>query len=290
MNDKLYLLTAVAATMEAGHAILEVYRSSDFKVEEKADKSPLTLADKRSHEIIVKRIGRSDIPILSEEGKNIPYEERRRWKTYWLIDPLDGTKEFIKKNGEFTVNIAIIRDKKPIGGVIYVPDKDVLYLALKNQGSFKVESGDSIKQLETVLIELFNNQALRPENEKTAEAFDGLSTGSVKLPVLDLPARPFTIIGSRSHASPELEAFVEEKRQEHGEVEFISAGSSLKLCLVAEGKADIYPRTGPTMEWDTAAGQAIAENAGCKVLQYDTREPLSYNKENLLNPWFVVLR
>ena len=290
MNDKLYLLTAVAATMEAGHAILEVYRSSDFKVEEKADKSPLTLADKRSHEIIVKRIGRSDIPILSEEGKNIPYEERRRWDTYWLIDPLDGTKEFIKKNGEFTVNIAIIRDKKPIGGVIYVPDKDVLYLALKNQGSFKVESGDSIKQLETVLIELFNNQALRPENEKTAEAFDGLSTGSVKLPVLDLPARPYTIIGSRSHASPELEAFVEEKRQEHGEVEFISAGSSLKLCLVAEGKADIYPRTGPTMEWDTAAGQAIAENAGCKVLQYDTREPLSYNKENLLNPWFVVLR
>ena len=195
---------------------------------------------------------------------------------------MDGTKEFIKKNGEFTVNIAIIRDRKPAAGVIYVPDKNVLYFALKNQGSFKIDSGNSIKQLETDLIE--------PRKEKIAEVFDSIIAASAKLPVIDLPARPFTIIGSRSHASPELEAFVEEKRQEHGEVEFISAGSSLKLCLVAEGKADIYPRTGPTMEWDTAAGQAIAENAGCKVLQYDTIEPLIYNKENLLNPWFVVLQ
>jgi len=290
MNDKCYLLTAVAAAIEAGRAILEVYRSSDFKVEEKFDKSPLTLADKRSHEIIVKRLGKSDIAILSEEGKDTPYEERKRWKTYWLIDPLDGTKEFIKKNGEFTVNIAIIRDGKPIAGVIYVPDKDVLYFALKNQGSFKVDSGDSIKRLETDLIEPFNDQAFETENEKLAEAFDSLIAASVKIPDGDLTARPFTVIGSRSHASPELEAFVEEKRQEHGQVEFISAGSSLKLCLVAEGKADIYPRTGPTMEWDTAAGQAIAENAGCKVLQYDTNEPLIYNKEDLLNPWFVVLR
>jgi 3'(2'), 5'-bisphosphate nucleotidase len=282
MNDKFYLLTALAAAIEAGRAILDVYRSSDFKVEEKADKSPLTLADKRSHEIIVKRLEKLDVPILSEEGKDIPYKVRKRWETYWLIDPLDGTKEFIKKNGEFTVNIAIIRDRKPAAGVIYVPDKNVLYFALKNQGSFKIDSGDSIKQLETDLIE--------PRKEKIAEVFDSIIAASAKLPVIDLPARPFTIIGSRSHASAELEAFVEEKRQEHGEVEFISAGSSLKLCLVAEGKADIYPRTGPTMEWDTAAGQAIAENAGCKVLQYDTIEPLIYNKENLLNPWFVVLQ
>ncbi len=290
MNDKFYLLTAVAAAIEAGRAILEVYRSSDFKIEKKADKSPLTLADRRSHEVIVKRLGKLAIPILSEEGKDIPYVERKSWETYWLIDPLDGTKEFIKQNGEFTVNIAMIRDRKPLGGVIYVPDKNVLYFALNNQGSFKADSGESIKQLETDLIELLKNQAVGPGNEKIAEAFDSLSVTSAKLPVIDLPTRPFTIIGSRSHASPELEAFVEEKRQEHGEVEFISAGSSLKLCLVAEGKADIYPRTGPTMEWDTAAGQAIAENAGCKVLQYDTREPLIYNKENLLNPWFVVLR
>ena len=290
MNDKLYLLTALAAAIEAGRAILEVYRSSDFKVEEKVDKSPLTLADKRSHEIIVKRLGKLDVPILSEEGKDIPYKERKRWETYWLIDPLDGTKEFIKKNGEFTVNIAIIRDRKPAAGVITVPDKDVLYFALNNHGSFKVDSGDSIKQLETDLIEPLNNQAVRPENEKVAQAFDSLIAASANLPVLDLPTRPFTIIGSRSHASPELETIVQEKRQEHGEVEFISAGSSLKLCLVAEGKADIYPRTGPTMEWDTAAGQAIAESAGCKVLRFDTNEPLIYNKENLLNPWFVILR
>jgi len=290
MNDKFYLLTAVAAAIEAGRAILEVYRSSDFKIEKKADKSPLTLADRRSHEVIVKRLGKLAIPILSEEGKDIPYGERKSWETYWLIDPLDGTKEFIKQNGEFTVNIAMIRDRKPLGGVIYVPDKDVLYFALNDQGSFKVDSGDSIKQLETDLIETLNIQAGGPGNEKIAETFDSIIAAAAKLPVYDLPDRPFTIIGSRSHATPELKAFVEDKRKEHGEVEFISAGSSLKLCLVAEGRADIYPRTGPTMEWDTAAGQAIAENAGCKVMQYETNEPLIYNKENLLNPWFVVSR
>ena len=282
MNDKYYLLTALAAAIEAGRAMLDVYRSSDFKVEEKADKSPLTLADQRSHEIIVKRLGKSDIPILSEEGKDIPYEERKRWETYWLIDPLDGTKEFIKKNGEFTVNIAIIRDRKPVGGVIYVPDKNVLYFALNNLGSFKADSIDK--------IESATSQMPGSATERTAEALASIIDASTTLPISHSTNRPFTIIGSRSHGSPELEAFVEAKRQEHGEVEFISAGSSLKLCLVAEGKADIYPRTGPTMEWDTAAGQAIAENAGCKVLQYDTSEPLIYNKENLLNPWFVVLR
>lgn len=166
MNDRFYVLTAVAAAIEAGRAILAVYRSSDFKVEEKADKSPLTLADRRSHETIVKCLGKLAIPILSEEGKDIPYKERKRWKTYWLIDPLDGTKEFIKKNGEFTVNIALIRDRKPAGGVIYVPDKDVLYFALKDQGSFKVDSGDTIKQLETDLIKPLNNQAMNREMRK----------------------------------------------------------------------------------------------------------------------------
>ena len=290
MNDKLHLLIAVAAAFEAGRAILEVYRSSDFRVEEKVDKSPLTLADKRSHDVIVKHLGNSDIPILSEEGKDIAYQERKIWETYWLIDPLDGTKEFIKKNGEFTVNIAIIRDRKPMAGVIYVPDRDVLYYALKNQGSFKIDPATGVRLPETNLIEPIISQEAGQEGEKVAEAFDSLVATSTILPIPDLPDRPFTIMGSRSHASPELEAIVAEKRQEHGEVEFISAGSSLKLCLVAEGKADIYPRTGPTMEWDTAAGQAIAENAGCKVLQYDSSNPLIYNKENLLNPWFVVLR
>jgi 3'(2'), 5'-bisphosphate nucleotidase len=282
MNDKFYLLTALAAAIDAGHAILDVYRSSDFKVEEKADKSPLTLADKRSHETIVRRLEETDIPVLSEEGKDIPYKERKRWETYWLIDPLDGTKEFIKKNGEFTVNIAIIRDRKPAAGVIYAPDKNVLYFALNDLGAYKADSIDGIESI--------NRQAADSAAGGTAEAIESIIGASTTLPASYSTHRPFTIIGSRSHASPELEEFVEEKRQEHGEVEFISAGSSLKLCLVAEGKADIYPRTGPTMEWDTAAGQAIAENAGCKVLKYDTIEPLMYNKENLLNPWFVVLR
>jgi len=282
MKDKFYLLTALSAAIDAGRAILDVYRSSDFKVEEKADKSPLTLADKRSHEIIVKRLGQLDMPILSEEGKDIPYKQRKSWETYWLIDPLDGTKEFIKKNGEFTVNIAIIRNRKPAAGVIFVPDKNVLYYAQNNLGSFKA---DSIDGIESVI-----NQSDCSSTEGAVEALESMMDASTALPFSDSANRPFTIIGSRSHASPELEAFVEEKRQEHGEVEFISAGSSLKLCLVAEGKADIYPRTGPTMEWDTAAGQAIAENAGCKVLQYDTSDPLTYNKEDLLNPWFVVLR
>jgi len=282
MNDKFYLLTAVAAAIDAGHAILDVYRSSDLKVEEKADKSPLTLADKLSHEIIVNHLAKLDIPILSEEGKDIPYEERKKWDTYWLIDPLDGTKEFIKKNGEFTVNIAMIRKRKPVAGVILVPDKDILYFALNSLGSFKA---DSIDGIESII-----NQAVGTANGKSAEAIDHIIGASTKLPVNHSTNQPFTIIGSRSHATPELKAFVEKKRQEYGEVEFISAGSSLKLCMVAEGRADIYPRTGPTMEWAKAAGQAIAESAGCKVYQYDTNVPLIYNKENLLNPWFVVLR
>jgi 3'(2'), 5'-bisphosphate nucleotidase len=176
----------------------------------------------------------------------------------------------------------MIRDRKPAGGVIYVPDKNVLYFALNSLGSFKIDSIDGIESI--------NSQMIGSATESTAEAIESIIDASTALPISYSTDRPFTIIGSRSHATAELEAFVEEKRQEHGDVEFISAGSSLKLCLVAEGKADIYPRTGPTMEWDTAAGQAIAENAGCKVLQYDTNEPLIYNKENLLNPWFVVLR
>jgi 3'(2'), 5'-bisphosphate nucleotidase len=282
MNDKMYLLTSILAAINAGDGILDVYRSADFEVEEKADKSPLTLADKRSHEIIVNGLAKFGIPILSEEGKDIPYLERNKWDTYWLIDPLDGTKEFIKKNGEFTVNIALIQDQKPKAGVVFVPDKGILYFALNDIGSFKVESSKVLDILDGVVFDSISH--------KSADALNEIVSRSAKLPVHDSTNKPFTIIGSRSHATPELEAFVEEKRREHGEVEFISAGSSLKLCLVAEGRADIYPRTGPTMEWDTAAGQAVVEFSGGKVFKYDSDEPLDYNKENLLNPWFVVVR
>jgi len=287
MNAKIYLLTAIQAAITAGAAILDVYRSPDFEVEEKTDKSPLTAADRRSHEVIVNYLAKFDMPILSEEGRDIPYPERNKWNTYWLIDPLDGTKEFIKKNGEFTVNIAMIRHNKPVAGVIHVPDRDTLYFASTGIGAYKADA----HQITALLVE----QEERPDQsagslDSGIQRLKHIIGKSTNLPIDPSSNRPYTIVGSRSHATPELEAVVEKKRREHGEVEFISAGSSLKLCLVAEGRADIYPRTGPTMEWDTAAGQAVVECSGGKVYQYDTKEPLSYNKENLLNPWFVVVR
>ncbi len=287
-NDNKYLLNSIEAAIEAGNAILEVYKSSEFKVEEKADRSPLTLADKRSHAIIVKRLAQFDLPILSEEGKDIPYKERKEWDDYWLIDPLDGTKEFIKKNGEFTVNIAMIRDRKPAAGVVCVPDRDTLYFAADKIGSYrtKVSQAAELLKKQAGIIYRINTTS----DIEVDQILRDLIAQSKSLPLNQSTNRPFTIAGSRSHATPELEAIVEEKRQKYGEVEFIAAGSSLKLCLVAEGRADIYPRTGPTMEWDTAAGQAIVDFSGGKVFKYNTTEPLDYNKENLLNPWFAVMR
>jgi 3'(2'), 5'-bisphosphate nucleotidase len=288
MIDKLYILTSIHAAIEAGNAILQVYHSSDFKVQQKVDKSPLTLADRRAHEVIVKHLSEFDIPVLSEEGKDILYDERKNWDTFWLVDPLDGTKEFIKKNGEFTVNIAMISNHKPVAGVVFVPDKNMLYFASREIGSFKVDVGQIAQ-----LMGAKSGNIDWPLDLSETEAADILSAligRSTNLPINESTNQPYTIAGSRSHSTPELEAFVEEKRKQYGEVEFISAGSSLKLCLVAEGRADIYPRTGPTMEWDTGAGQAIVECSGGKVYKYDTTEPLKYNKENLLNPWFVVTR
>jgi len=288
MNGNLHTITAIQAAIEAGNAILEVYRSADFKVEKKADQSPLTLADRRAHEVITRHLTQFDIPILSEEGKDIPYDERKSWDAFWLVDPLDGTKEFIKKNGEFTVNIAMISNNKPGGGVVFVPDKNILYFASSKIGSFRVELDQLADLLNSKLGD--NPQHSDLSETEAADILSALIDKSTTLPVSDSTNRPYTIAGSRSHSTPELEAFVEEKRKVYGEVEFISAGSSLKLCLVAEGRADIYPRTGPTMEWDTGAGQAIVECSGGKVYKYDTTEPLEYNKENLLNPWFVVAR
>ena len=288
MNEKLSTIVSIKAALEAGQAILDVYHSADFKVEKKDDKSPLTLADRRAHDVIMQHLSRFDIPILSEEGKDISHDERKSWERFWLVDPLDGTKEFIKKNGEFTVNIAMIANNRPVAGVVFVPDKDILYFAWQESGSYKVDIKQLDEQLSAKLVNNIGNIDL-PETE-SADLLSALIDRSAKLPINQSADRPYTIAGSRSHATPELEAFVEEKRKEYGDVEFISAGSSLKLCLVAEGQADIYPRTGPTMEWDTGAGQAIVECSGGKVLQYDTDQPLLYNKENLLNPWFVVVR
>lgn len=258
------LLKAIRAAYEGGKEILDVY-SSDFAVEHKDDKSPLTLADKRAHTAIVAILNDTDIPVLSEEGRSIPYEERKNWQKLWVVDPLDGTKEFVKRNGEFTVNIALVENGKPVMGVIYVPVKDEMFFGDLSSGAYKV----------------YDYKALE------SAGLDELKAQGKKLPEGSLNGK-YIIVASRSHMSPETEAFVNEKRQQHSEVEMVSAGSSLKLCMVAEGKAHVYPRFAPTMEWDTAAGQAVAEAAGCTVTQQDGTTPLAYNKEDLLNPWFIV--
>ena len=275
-----YILKSIQAAIAAGNAINKVYHSEDFGVEYKSDESPLTIADQKSHEIIMNALMQFDVPILSEEGKDAPYSERKNWKRFWVVDPLDGTKEFIKRNGEFTVNIALVENSSPILGTIFVPDRNTLYFAAQGLGAFKLEDGP-FKDL----------QHSAADSDKEISGLLGQIVGqSSRLPIQHPRQADLTIVGSRSHKTAELEAYVEEKRKAFGEVEFISAGSSLKICLVAEGRADIYPRLGPTMEWDTAAGQAIAEVAGAAVYQYETTKPLIYNKKDLHNPWFIVQR
>ena len=237
----------------AGEKILEIYDTADFGVDMKADNSPLTLADLASHHYIVDALLAltPDIPILSEESKGVAYRDRAKWTTFWLVDPLDGTKEFIKRNGEFTVNIALIEDGVPILGVVHVPYLGVTYSAAKGAGAFRTEG-----------------------EERTP------------LKALDTLGSPMQVVASRSHAGAETTAFLESLGEKHP-LEVVSKGSALKLCLVAEGAADLYPRLGPTMEWDTAAAQAVVEQAGAQVTTL-TGQPLRYNKENLLNPFFVV--
>jgi 3'(2'), 5'-bisphosphate nucleotidase len=271
------LIPSLVAAKAAGNAILDVYETS-FDIETKDDRTPLTLADKQSHEIIMDHLlhisqEQLTIPILSEEGKDVPYSERKEWSDFWLVDPLDGTKEFIKRNGEFTVNIALISRNRPIMGIIYIPVQDVYYFAMKDRGSNKLTSSRIISD-ELSLEDLLESSVKLPINEPRSPSAEEKST--------------ITIVGSRSHATKELEQYVDNMKSEFQEVEFVSAGSSLKFCLVAEGKADIYPRYAPTMEWDTAAGQIIAEEAGRSVIRVDNGAPLLYNKEDLKNPWFVV--
>ena len=262
MNFKELLLKAINASIKGGHAIMEVY-ASDFAVEHKEDKSPLTLADKNCNDVIEMYLKDTEIPFLSEEGAKISYVDRKDWEYSWLVDPLDGTKEFVKRNGEFTVNIALIHNGTPIMGVIYVPVKEELYFALEGLGAYKMSRNTIIDNL------------------------DELITKSDKLPI-NYNRDNYVIVGSRSHMSAETEVFFEEMKKAHGKVEVIAVGSSLKLCMVAEGKADAYPRYAPTMEWDTGAGHAIAKYAGFSVKQYNSSEDVVYNKEDLLNPWFLV--
>ena len=275
-NRTLWLQTAIVSAVKAGQAILEVYNSADMGIEKKADDSPLTLADRRAHTIIKADISGFGIPVLSEEGRDIPFAERKQWPRMWIVDPLDGTKEFIKRNGEFTVNIALVEGGAPTMGVIYVPVTDALYFADRERGAFKIDA--------------FQQSGVGERPPGGNGGMESIMNDAVRMPLQREKGRPFTIMGSRSHATPELDAYVETMRQKHGQVAFISSGSSLKICLVAEGRADIYPRLGPTMEWDTAAGQAIAVASGAQVVRHDDGGALAYNKENLLNPWFIVKR
>jgi len=264
MNFTNLLLLSINASISAGNEIMDIY-SSAFIVENKKDNSPLTLADRRSNSLIEKALQNTDIPYLSEEGKEIPFEKRKKWEYFWMVDPLDGTKEFVKRNGEFTVNIALIRKNQPIMGVIYVPCTKELYYALEGLGSFKVKvkTGDNISDI---------NRLIKV---------------SQKLPINTTKSK-YIIVGSRSHMTKETEDYFKLKQEQNNIVEILAIGSSLKICMVAEGKADSYPRYAPTMEWDTAAGHAIANMSGYKILQYNSTQEIEYNKENLLNPWFLV--
>ncbi len=257
MLDNINIEDIVALAKKAGDAIMDIYQK-DFEVEFKADQSPLTEADTAAHKIIEQGLKELDqknnrlIPLMSEEGKNIPYQDRKDWDYFWMVDPVDGTKEFIKKNGEFTVNIALINQGMPVLGVVYAPALGQMYWAKQGEGAFK------------------DGQALPL---KRAEQRDS-----------------YKVVASRSHMSDETKKFIDEIKTEKVK-ELVSIGSSLKLCLVAEGEADIYPRLGPTMEWDTAAAHAVVLCAGMKVCEFNKggiSKPLVYNKQNLLNPFFIV--
>lgn len=265
---------AIKAAFAGGKAIMEVY-AGPFEVELKTDRSPVTLADRQAHTAIERALASTGLPVLSEEGAHLPFQQRQSWEHYWLVDPLDGTKEFVKRNGEFAVNIALMqRDElpggvlgnaTPIAGVIHGPVHDVLYFAWKGGGTHRQHAAAT--------------RAAVPAYERVAM--------STRLPVAE-PRAAFTILASRSHRSPETEAFIQRKREENGNVEFAFLGSALKFGLMAEGAADVYPRYAPTMEWDTAAGQIICSEAGKQLIDVTTDAPMRYNKNELVNNWFIV--
>jgi len=250
MLNKIDLEIVVKIAKDAGDAIMKIY-DKDFQIDYKDDKSPLTEADTKSNEIICEALARAypEIPILSEENKAAEYAVRKNWEYFWLIDPIDGTKEFIKKNGEFTVNIALIHKNSPVLGVVYAPALGDMYQAKKGEGAFK--NGEKLP--------LQTNPDLKEK---------------------------MSVVASKSHLSDETQAFID--TLDTKEIEQVSKGSSLKLCMVAEGEADIYPRLAPTMEWDTAAADAVVRESGKMTYQFENDQPVVYNKTDLLNPWFVV--
>ena len=263
------LTKGISAALNAGKTVNDVYNGVDFEVEQKEDETPLTLADRKSHQIIKSHLEQTEYPLLSEEGKDIAYKDRKNWEYFWLVDPLDGTKEFIKKNGEFTVNIALVYKGNPILGVVYAPYVGDLYFGEESFGTYKVENFNGIEDTFNNINDLMKQGTFLPISENRSKLI---------------------AVASRSHMNDDTQAYIDKLKEKHGEIDFVSKGSSLKICMVAEGKADVYPRFAPTMEWDTAAGHALAISAGFQVTEKDEKTPLKYNKENLTNPWFIVKR
>jgi 3'(2'), 5'-bisphosphate nucleotidase len=266
--DRLLRL-AVKAALKAGEEILRIY-ITDFSVETKSDNTPVTLADKTSGRCIIDVLAESGIPVISEEEHVPPYNERHQWPRVWIVDPLDGTKEYVKRNGEFAVNIALVEKGHPVVGVIYAPVVHDIWFAAKGSGSYKITQNDLIVELTKQNIT------------------DNLYQYAKRLPLHPPPAG-YTIVASRSHLSSEVNSRIRHLEKVYGEVDLITVGSSIKQCWVAEGRAHEYPRYGKTMEWDTAAGQCILEEAGCRLVNAETMTPVQYNKEVLQNPFFIAM-
>lgn len=254
---------AIKAVIAAGQKISEVYTSSDFYIQLKEDNTPLTIADRLAHNEIIEQLKGSGLPVLSEEGVHLSFVERKEWDLFWLVDPLDGTKEFIKRNGEFTVNIALIQHNAPVAGVIFVPVTGELYAGIPGIGAYRISY---------------------TENSCT---FQMLQHFGIKLPE-ETTKDEYVVVISRSHMNQETQEYIKTLQNDHGKVLTVTKGSSLKICMIAEGKADIYPKIGRTMEWDTAAGHAIVKAAGKNIFLPDLTTELIYNKEDLHNPDFVV--
>ena len=271
MYHQLLHQTIIAAVL-AGKEILEVY-DTKFDVEYKDDKSPLTLADKKASDKIIEELKQFDIPVLSEEGVHDSFEIRKNWNKLWVVDPLDGTKEFVKRNGEFTVNIALVENNIPTLGVIYSPVFKDLYFSAKGIGSFKISREHFSSFIDSIQTSTLEN----------------LLSLAQKLPIVS-DRKNYVVVASRSHMSTETHQHIEQLKLNHSTVEIVSTGSSIKMCWVAEGVADEYPRFGPTMEWDTAAGQAILQEANAYLIDFETKQPMKYNRENLLNNWFIAKR
>ncbi len=265
-SNELYAL-AIDAAIKAGAAIAAIY-NKDFEVSYKADQSPLTDADLASHNCIESILAATGLPLLSEEGKSPPWSVRRSWNRYWLIDPLDGTKEFVKRNGEFTVNIALMENGFPVFGVIFIPAGSQLYFGGQHMGTYRFILEDE-----------------EPLLKKTA--FDNWRAAALKLPVVPKSKDTWVML-SRSHFSHRAEAWLKSMEKHFSSLKTLNVGSSIKFCRVAEGMVQVYPRLSPTMQWDTAAGQAVAEGAGMIVASLPDKKRLSYNREALLNPDFIV--